>query len=111
MTRTLYKAKKPTSFDDGEYYQPTIDFQFLNGKQQYFVRETHGYWNDNEKRVIHVLTTLSPEEGYSTFQEADQRYQQQLQKRVGDGFVHSFSLDPCRLSGDYISYEYLGDQK
>jgi hypothetical protein len=108
MAGTLYKTKTPTTFEDGEYYQPKIDFEFIGDKRSYFVRETHGYWSDAEKRVVQVVKTYSPDEGYSTFREAEERYLQQVDRRIQDGFVHSFSLDPCKVSGDYIVYEYLG---
>lgn len=108
MAGTLYKTKTPTTFEDGEYYQPTLDFQFIGAERQWIVRETHGFWNNTEKRVEHVVTTLSPEDGYSSYEEALARYEQQVQRRVKDGFVHSFSIDPYKPQGEHIVYEYLG---
>ena len=59
MSGTLYKTKTPTNFEDGEYAQPALEFEFIAGKHVYFVREKHGYWNDTEKRVVHVRGLLN----------------------------------------------------
>jgi hypothetical protein len=58
--------------------------------------------------VENVVATLSPEEGYSSYEEALARYEQQVQRRIKDGFAHSFSIDPFKAQGDHIVYEFLG---
>jgi len=108
-TVTLYRTKGPKTFADGEYFAPQFDFERQGDHFVYFVREKHGYWSDTEKRVVHVIETLSPDEGYTSYEEGLARYEQQLLTRIKDGFVHAYSLDPCKLSGDYIVYEFLGD--
>jgi hypothetical protein len=37
------------------------------GKTAYFVREIHGWWDEQQKQPVHNLYTLSPDEGYVTF--------------------------------------------
>jgi hypothetical protein len=108
MPGTLYKTKTPTTFDDGEYYRPDFQMEFIGGKRVYFVRETHGFWNNTEKRVEHVVTTLSPEDGFTSYEEAFSRYEQQVARRVKDGFVHSFAIDFYKRAGEGFIYEYLG---
>jgi hypothetical protein len=108
MPGTLYKTKTPTTFEDGEYYRPDFQIEFNGEKRAYFVRETHGFWNNTEKRVVQVVTTLSPDEGYATHLEAWARYEEQVQRRIKDGFVHSFSIDYYKSGGDGFIYEYLG---
>jgi hypothetical protein len=43
MVGTLYKAKTPTTFEDGEYYRPDFQVGFMGRMRVYFVRETHGF--------------------------------------------------------------------
>jgi hypothetical protein len=105
MFETLYKTKTPIDFPQGEYYQPAWDFEIVNGAYAYFVREKHGYWNDTEKRMANQTVTLSPEEGYSTLKDAEERYNQQIQHRVAGGFVHSFYFDPMKK--DAVGYRCL----
>ena len=51
----------------------------------------HGWWDETQKRPIHNLKTLSPEEGFPTWDDAYDRYKQQRLYRAKGGFVHSFS--------------------
>ena len=78
----------------------------INGVEVFFVREKHAYFSNTEKRRVNEVTTFSPEEGYATQAEAQQRYDQQVQYRVKTGFVHCFYIDPFREDG--TGYRYLG---
>ena len=92
---TLYKTDSPKDFANGEYYQVRIESDVDEaGKTHYFVRENHGYFNNEQKRMVHPVTTYLPEEGYDTHEQAAERYEQQLAHRASGGFVHAFSLDP-----------------
>lgn len=93
---TLYKSDSPRDFATGEHYQvhfePEVDP--ATGTESFFVREKHGYFDDQQKRAVHNTTTFGPEEGFTTRAEAEARYRQQLVHRASEGFVHLFSLDP-----------------
>ena len=92
MLETLYKTRTPEkSVYEGECYELILDADRQKGAIAYFVREIHGWWDEQEKRFINKQVTLSPEEGYATFEEAQQRYLQQRQHRAQSGFVHSFA--------------------
>lgn len=94
MFETLYKTEAPKSFmDGGEYYQPSVDFEFRDGVRAFFVREKHGWWDEVKKEPANMTVTLSPDEGYPTLEEALDRYDQQLHYRASQGFVHAFSVD------------------
>jgi len=69
------------------------------GKPGFFVQEIHGWWDESEKKLIHKVTTLSPEEGFSTLAEARTRYDEQVKHRIEEGFVYSFRLNPSSTSG------------
>jgi hypothetical protein len=94
MFETLHKTDVPTELDHVEYYQPNLEVENSRTGHYYCVREKHGWFVDAEKRAVHHTSTLSPEEGFATFEEAQRRYDQQVQKRASEGFVHSFSVDP-----------------
>jgi hypothetical protein len=91
MLETLYKTRNPEGVPsaEAEYYELVLD-QAENSRM-YFVREMHGWWSEEQKRPIHNLKTLSPEEGYPTWDDAYKRYLEQRQHRARGGFVHSFS--------------------
>ena len=107
--RTLYKVRNPKTYASGEYYQQRIDFKVVDGKEVYYVLETHGYFSDEEKHAVNIVKTLSPDEGFTSMREAHARLEEQIARRIKDGFVHSFIFDP--LAEDGIGYEYLGEQK
>jgi hypothetical protein len=96
----------PTSFEQGEYYQPIIEFEMSEGQWLYFVRERHGYWNEAQKRMANQTVTFSPEEGFRSYQEARARFDQQVERRVQDGFIHSYHFDPMQPNG--IAYQFIG---
>jgi hypothetical protein len=60
------------------------------------VREKHGFFDNQKKKMVNSVPTLDPDfdEGFTTLQEAQERYDQQLQRRASEGFVHAFSIDP-----------------
>jgi hypothetical protein len=93
---TLYKSDSPRDFATGEYYQVHFESEVdpATGKESFFVREKHGYFDGQQKRAVHHTTTFAPEEGFATRVEAEARYRQQLVHRASEGFVHSFCLDP-----------------
>jgi len=92
------------SVHNAEYYQPMIATAVVNGKPMYFIRETHGWFNDAEKRPVSVTETLFHQEGLESHAEAAKLFEQQLQHRISEGFAHSFGIDP--YTG--VVYEYLG---
>jgi hypothetical protein len=94
MFETLYRTAEPEKLDKAEYYQPQIEIQLADEKTVYFVKERHGWWDPKLERAVHHTVTLNPEEGYSTSDEATARYNEQLQHRASQGFIHSFSIDP-----------------
>jgi hypothetical protein len=106
--RTLYKTATPQiSVHDAEYYQPMVATAVVNGKLMYFIRETHGWFDDAEKRAVSVTETLFHQDGLESGTEATKLFEQQVQHRIDNGFAHSFGIDP--YSG--MVYEYLGKKK
>jgi hypothetical protein len=94
MLQTLYKTKNPMkSVDEGEFYELVLKRYQVGGKSVFKVTETHGWWDEAGQRAVHLVKTLSPNEGFSTMQEAQEVYDRQVQERVSNGFVHSFSPD------------------
>jgi hypothetical protein len=96
MMETLYKTAKPKTFADGEYYQTRIDTEIRDGKPAFFVRETHGWFEDTTKQLANRTVTFSPDEGFVTELEARERYNTQVLKRVSEGFEYSFTFDPFK---------------
>lgn len=95
MFETLYKTNVPEELERAEYYHPMLDVQTVGSSCRYFVRETHGWFSDPEKKNFHHVSTLNPtaEEGFDSYEEAKRKYDEQVRHRAKEGFVHAFSLD------------------
>lgn len=85
-----FNSDDPVSILETEYYQPLFDFEFRNGEEVFFVREKHGYFDDQQKKLVNPVTTLDPEEGFTRADEAWKRYEQQLRYRASQGFTQAF---------------------
>src|ERR1700761_2227659 len=96
MLETLYKIRDPETapVEDAEYYELILAAKKVNGRVAYFIREIHGWWDDERKRHVNSYKTLAPEKGYATVDEAHGRYKEQRLVRARSGFVHSLSPDP-----------------
>lgn len=92
MMETLYKTKalQPTAWRQ-EFFELALGEQTVDGQLGYFVRETQCWWDGLANRTLRVQYTLSPREGFATFEEAEARYQIQRMDRARRGFVHSFT--------------------
>jgi hypothetical protein len=119
---TLYKTQHPEKLEFAEYYQPQLETQPMGGRWVYLVRERHGWFSDQEKRPVHHTYTLNPEEGFATFEEALNRYNEQLQHRALEGFIHSFyidvpvghcyrKIDTDRISADFDTARLVRDER
>lgn len=110
MLQTLYKTAHPTGGPavEPEFYEILLEARHVKGRTAFLVREKHGWWDEGKRRAVHLLSRLSPEEGVSTWDKAHAIYQTQVERRVLDGFVHSYSPD---LYGDgpaRFVYRHLG---
>jgi hypothetical protein len=95
VLETLYKTNAPEQLERAEYYQPRVETKFHHGGWFFVVTETHAWYDDQKKEVVLQVTTLDPgaDEGFATIEEAWKRYNQQVRRRVDDGFVHSFYIE------------------
>jgi hypothetical protein len=93
---TLYRTDSPRdSNPPAEFYEIGLETVRGFGRTEYRVIEIYGWWNDVEKRIENRVQTLKPElgEGYASFDEARQRYEEQKRYRARDGFIHLFRLE------------------
>lgn len=83
MLETLYKTETPeASVHEAEYYELFLHTKFVNGRVAYFLLEKHGWWDEHQKKNVNSYTTLCPEEGYATMDEAHERYKLQRRTRA-----------------------------
>ncbi len=80
------------SLSETEYFQPQFELEFREGKHVFFIREKHGYFDDQQKKPASIITTLAPEEGFATADEAWKKYEERLRYRASQGFTHAFSV-------------------
>ncbi len=66
----------------------------IAGEPVYFVRETHGQWDDLRKRVVYDKDSLLPVEGFRSHREAEERFCQERLTLAKEGFIHSLVWHP-----------------
>jgi hypothetical protein len=89
---TLYKVPNPVSYIS-EYYEIAVLAIPNTAPRVYRFVEFHGWWDEENKKPIHNLSTISPEKGL-TSDEAEANYESQVQHRAREGFIYSFSPNP-----------------
>ena len=63
------------------------------GEPVYFVRETHGQWDDHKKRVVYDKDSLLPVEGFRNHGEAEERFcQERLPLAKRDLYTRWFGI-------------------
>jgi hypothetical protein len=104
MLETLYRTATPkSSVWNGEYYTLALR---LTGSGYVFT-ERHGWWDDSQKKFANATVTLSPDDGYATYEEGLNDYKKQKYHRASEGFVHCFSKDLDPLSAAPEHYERI----
>jgi hypothetical protein len=85
----------------------SLELTLRNGKGRtvFFVRETHGYFDDTRKQLKNMTETFNPNEPFETWDEAQLWYQKQIEYRASRGFVHAFVFDP--MSPNAVRYRLL----
>ncbi len=101
LYQTLYATNDPDEIPRAEYYEPQLEMQFIGDAWRYFVREKHGWFDTVIKEHVHIVSTLNPKpnEGFSSYEEARQKYDERVQHRATQGYVHSFTVDPTSPDG------------
>jgi len=90
MQEALLKARtRRTSLKNSEFYELRLFETRANGERTYFVRETHGRWDDRKGRVVYDRDSLLPLEGFQKYEDAKERCSQQWLTLARAGFVHS----------------------
>jgi hypothetical protein len=86
---TLYKTRTPDRAQS-EFYEVVFSARPADCPQLFGVTETHGWWDDKSRRLIHEVRTLNPDEALS-FEDAQKMYFECRSNRARGGFVHSFT--------------------
>ena len=86
---TLYKSRTPDRAKS-EFYEVVFSPRTVDGPQLNGVTETHGWWDNEAKKLIHEVRTLNPDEAMS-FEDAQRMYFECRSNRARGGFVHSFT--------------------
>ena len=75
------------------------------GEPVYFVRETHGRWDDHKKRVVYDRDSLIPPEGFRSYADAENRYCRERLTLAEEGFIHSLVWHP--FSEGHSEYQLI----
>ena len=76
------------------FYELRLLEKTVGGEPAYFVRETHGRWDNHKKAVVYDKDSLMPPEGFHSFVEAEERYCQERLALAEEGFIHSLVWHP-----------------
>jgi hypothetical protein len=76
-----------------EYYEEAVIPHPNDERDAYQFLEFHGWWDESQKRPMHNIITISPDEGCS-LKEAEDLYDKQIQHRAREGFKYAFSPNP-----------------
>jgi hypothetical protein len=90
-TCAIYKTDNPVVDPRAEFYAITLYTTDQFHRLPIYIREIHGWWNEERKRIVHQEETLRPEEGYDSFAEAEEAMNRQIQHRASVGFQHLFA--------------------
>ncbi|HVW76198.1 MAG TPA: hypothetical protein VHB45_01200 [Alloacidobacterium sp.] len=108
MVETFYKTDNPQAASalDAEYYELSL-LSDPNGTGRYFVKEHHGWWDEQAKQARHNIVVLSPEDGFDDYEDALKVYNAQKQHLAEIGFIHVLSPDMYGESEKGYNYERL----
>ena len=95
MQEALLKARtRRTSLKNSEFYELRLFETRVNGEPFYFVRKTHGWWDDRKDRVVYDQDSLLPMEGFREYRDAEERCFQEQLTLAKRGFTHSLVWHP-----------------
>lgn len=96
---TLYRMSNPQDFEYPEYYQLRLERR--TGPGIHLV-ETHAWFDTLEREVKNHMVTLSTDEGFTTWEEAEEALQKHLKHRASEGFSHGlYPPSPDHPNGRY----------
>jgi hypothetical protein len=102
-TCTLYKTDHPQTEPRAEFYALTLYTADEFHSLPIFLREIHGWWHEEKKRIVHFAKTFDPEEGFATLEEAEAAMDRQIEHRASEEFRHLFTPTPPH---DLVMYSY-----
>ena len=95
MQEYLFKTRnQAASMTNSGFYELRLFETQFDGVRFYFVRETHGSWNDRKNRVVYDQDSLLPMEGFRKYREAKERCSQEHLTLAKRGFTHSLVWHP-----------------
>jgi hypothetical protein len=104
MQDVLFQTDKPTSTQGKvEFYDLSLTQEFCDGQPLCMFQETHGWWDNETKRVIVDESKESQCITFKNFIEALDIYHRQRMLRAGSGFRHSFMWNPITGEPAYYS--------
>lgn len=76
------------------FYELRLFEAMVAGEPVYFVRETHGQWDDQEQQVVYDRDSLLSLEGFRSYGKAEERYRQEQLSLAKEGFTRSLVWHP-----------------
>jgi hypothetical protein len=86
----LYRGPDPEGDPRAEYYSLSLSTKETFQTRPIFIRKSHGFWNEAEKRPIASVRTFGPDEGFDDPKEAEIEFERHLRHRAKVGFIHCF---------------------
>jgi hypothetical protein len=106
MQDVLFQIDTPMATEEpAEYYDLGLYQLDIAGQEINLVRESHGWWDNQARRVVLDVDPQWQTREFTTYREAVNEYCSRRLAHIQNGFVHSFTWHP--LSGMPFSYRVL----
>ena len=76
------------------FYELRLFETKVAGDPVYFVRETHGQWDDHKKRIVYDKDSLLPFDGFRSYGKAEECFCKERLTLAKEGFIHSLIWRP-----------------
>jgi hypothetical protein len=95
MQDVLFNTDKPADGSDpAEFYELSLETEFVNGSEVFILRERHGWWNSSDRSVA-IDEEGKLEIAYQSYRNGLKAYVERLNLHTSRRFLHSFIWHPA----------------
>lgn len=101
MQDVLFNTDKPSeSPEPAEFYELSLETEFLKGKEIFVLRERHGWWNSALRCVV-IDQDGKLELSFKCYRDGLKGYIERMNLHMNRSFVHSFIWHPAKGEPSY----------
>ncbi len=101
MQDVLFNTDKPNkSPEPAEFYELSLETEFLNGKEIFVLRERHGWWNA-APRCVEFDPDGELKIAFQSYRDGLKAYVERMNLHMSRRFLHSFIWHPANGEPSY----------